>query len=89
MNQSLPDYLSEASELESELTSLRAAFHRTPELGNHEFKTAERIEQVLRACGLRPRRVLDTGVVATLHGSRPGPTRRSTATWSTWPRRPS
>lgn len=74
MKENNPDYLSEASELESELTSLRAAFHRTPELGNHEFKTAERIEQVLRACGLRPRRVLDTGVVATLHGSRPGPT---------------
>ena len=74
MKQNLPDYLSEAAELESELTSLREAFHRTPELGNHEFKTAERIEHTLRALGLRPRRVLDTGVVATLHGSRPGPT---------------
>ncbi|MBQ6403128.1 MAG: amidohydrolase, partial [Oscillospiraceae bacterium] len=74
MNQPLPDFLSEAAELESELTSLREAFHRTPELGNHEFKTAERIEHTLRALGLRPRRVLDTGVVATLHGSRPGPT---------------
>ena len=74
MNQSLPDYLSEAAELESELFSLRESFHRMPELGNHEFKTAERIEHTLRALGLRPRRVLDTGVVATLHGSLPGPT---------------
>ena len=73
MNQSLPDYLSEAAELESELFSLREAFHRMPELGNHEYQTAERIEHALRACGLRPRRVLDTAVVATLHGSRPGP----------------
>lgn len=74
MNQSLPDYLSEAAGLQAELFSLREAFHRTPELGNREFKTAERIEHTLRACGLRPRRVIDTGVVATLHGSRPGPT---------------
>ena len=74
MNQSLPDYLSEAAELESELFSLREAFHRMPELGNHEFKTAERIEHTLRALGLRPRRVLETGVAATLHGSLPGPT---------------
>ena len=53
MNQSFPDFLSEAAELESELTSLREAFHRRPELGNQEFKTAERIEQALRACGLQ------------------------------------
>ena len=74
MKENIPDYLSEAAELESELFSLREAFHRMPELGNHEFKTAERIEHTLRALGLRPRRVLDTGVVATLHGSLPGPT---------------
>ncbi len=74
MSQKLPDYLSEAGELRETLTELRAAFHRTPELGNREFQTAERIEQTLRAIGLRPRRMLDTAVVATLHGSRPGPT---------------
>lgn len=74
MKENIPDYLSEAAGLEAELFSLREAFHRTPELGNHEFKTAERIEHTLRACGLRPRRVLNTGVVATLHGCRPGPT---------------
>ena len=74
MKENLPDYLSEAAELESELFSLREAFHRMPELGNHEFKTAERIEHTLRALGLRPRRVLETGVAATLHGSLPGPT---------------
>lgn len=74
MKENIPDYLSEAAELESELFSLREAFHRMPELGNHEFKTAERIEHTLRALGLRPRRVLETGVFATLHGSLPGPT---------------
>ena len=74
MKENIPDYLSEAAELESELFSLREAFHRMPELGNHEFKTAERIERTLRALGLRPRRVLETGVAATLHGSLPGPT---------------
>ena len=74
MKEIIPDYLSEAAGLQAELFSLREAFHRTPELGNREFKTAERIEHTLRALGLRPRRVLETGVIATLHGSLPGPT---------------
>ncbi len=74
MNQAIPDYLSEAAQIQSELFSLRAAFHQDPELGNQEYHTAERIEKVLRSVGLRPRRVLDTGVEATLHGAKPGPT---------------
>lgn len=73
MNPSLPDYLTEAAQLGDTLSELRTAFHVNPELGNHEFQTAERIEQTLRALGLRPRRVAGTGVSATLHGNRPGP----------------
>ena len=73
MNQQLPDYLSEAAQLRGELAALREDFHRHPELGNHEYRTAERIEQTLRACGLRTKRVAGTGVMATLCGGRPGP----------------
>ena len=74
MKEIIPDYLSEAAQIEHELTELRKAFHRMPELGNHEFQTAARIERVLSSCGLRPKRILDTAVTATLHGAHPGPT---------------
>ena len=70
----MTDYLREARELASELFALRKAFHRHPELGNHEFETAKRIEAWLRECGIPTRRLLDTAVVGVLTGAREGET---------------
>jgi amidohydrolase len=56
-----------------ELIALRRDFHRHPELGFEEHRTAGVIEAYLKDLGLAPRRVAGTGVVATLGGSRPGP----------------
>jgi amidohydrolase len=56
-----------------EVIALRRDFHRYPELGFEEFRTAEVIESYLQALGLTTRRVAKTGVVAVLQGSRPGP----------------
>jgi len=56
-----------------ELIALRRDFHRHPELGFEEHRTAAVIEAYLKDLGLAPRRVAGTGVVATLQGSRPGP----------------
>lgn len=56
-----------------ELIALRRDFHRHPELGFAEFRTAGVIEAYLTDLGLAPRRIAGTGVVATLSGSRPGP----------------
>ena len=67
------DYLAEAEALAPELSALRHAFHREPELGNREFRTAERIEACLRALGIETERLLDTAVVGRLRGGRPGP----------------
>ena len=67
------DYLSEAQSLAPDLTALRRAFHMDPELGNQEFRTAERIEAALNGWGIPTRRLLDTAVVGRLDGALPGP----------------
>jgi len=67
------DWLREAEGLSDELTALRRAFHRCPELGNREYKTAERIEEVLHGCGVETERILGTAVVGRLRGAFPGP----------------
>lgn len=55
-----------------ELISLRRHFHTYPELGLQEYHTADFIETYLRELGLTPRRCTPTGVVADLHGGKPG-----------------
>ena len=67
------DYLAEARHLSGELAALRREFHREPELGNHEFKTAARIEHYLHEFGISTERILETAVVGRLKGAFPGP----------------
>lgn len=45
---------------------LRQDFHRWPELGNEEFRTAERILEELNGLGIDAERLLPTGIVGTL-----------------------
>lgn len=56
-----------------ELIALRRDFHRHPELGFEEHRTATVIESYLKALGLDPQRIAGTGVVAVLEGGAPGP----------------
>ena len=69
----MADYLREAFALSGELAGLRHAFHAEPEPGNREFRTADKIEEYLRACGVRTRRLLDTAVIGQLDGAEGGP----------------
>ncbi|MBQ4500612.1 MAG: amidohydrolase [Spirochaetales bacterium] len=62
------DYLAQAKSLEDRLSEIRKDLHRHPELGNEEFYTSRRIEEILKDMGLDVRRILDTALVATLHG---------------------
>lgn len=56
----------------SYLTALRREFHRHPELGLREFRTAARIEEELDRAGIPHTRVGETGVLGTLRGSGAG-----------------
>lgn len=56
-----------------EVIALRRDFHKHPELGFEEYRTAEVIESYLHQLGLTTNRVAKTGVVAVLKGDRPGP----------------
>jgi len=56
-----------------ELIALRRDFHRHPELGFEEHRTAGVIESYLADLGMPTRRMAETGVVALLEGSGPGP----------------
>ncbi len=58
----------------TELIGLYRDFHSCPELGFQEFRTQEQVIAYLSRCGLEPREIAGTGVVAELHGSQPGAT---------------
>jgi amidohydrolase len=60
-------------ELNSELIDLRRDFHRYPELGFKEYRTAETIENYLNKLAITTRRMTRTGVVALLEGAKSGP----------------
>ena len=63
-----------ADQLEPKVVAWRRDFHQHPELGNREFKTAEKIAAHLKSLGLDVRTgVAHTGVVALLKGGKPGP----------------
>lgn len=60
-------------ELNSELIHLRRDFHRHPELGFKEYRTAKTIENYLNNLGINTCRMTKTGVVGLLDGAKPGP----------------
>lgn len=57
--------------LRAELDLLRQDLHRHPELGNREYYTSALLEKTLTELGLEVHRMLDTALVATLHGTGP------------------
>lgn len=63
-----------AESLESKVITWRRDFHQNPELGNREFKTAEKVATHLRSLGIEVQTgVGKTGVVGILKGGKPGP----------------
>ncbi len=68
------DYLREANALFDYTQSLRRDFHRHPELGFHETRTAGIVAAQLKKLGMHVREgVGKTGVVGLLDGGQPGP----------------
>ena len=70
----MTDILTEARSIAPEIAALRHAFHRCPEIGNREHRTAARIEAELDKLGIPHRRLFGTAILARLEGGRPGRT---------------
>ncbi len=71
----MSDFYQAANEMFEYTQFLRRDFHRHPELGFNEFRTAGIVARELTALGLEVTSgVGKTGVVALLEGARPGPT---------------
>lgn len=68
------DVAREAEALAKEAIAIRRDIHAHPELGFQEFRTAQIIENRLKALNLRVRRCATTGVIGVLEGGRPGKT---------------
>jgi amidohydrolase len=63
-----------ANALESKVVQWRRDFHQNPELGNREFKTAEKIASYLQSIGIEVKTgIAKTGVVGILRGGKAGP----------------
>lgn len=63
----------EINAIESKVIEWRRDFHQNPELGNREFKTAEKIAAHLKSLGMKVQTgVAKTGVVGILEGKRKG-----------------
>lgn len=69
----MADFLAEAGSLAEYTRSLRRDFHRHPELGFQEVRTAGIVSRELNELGLEVTSgIAKTGVVALLEGARPG-----------------
>jgi amidohydrolase len=64
----------DAGPLEQELVGLRRDLHRHPELGFDEQRTSAVIRERMSNLGLLVRSLAGTGLIATLQGTKPGPT---------------
>jgi len=68
-----PNLEKDYSKIESKVVDWRREIHQNPELGNREFKTAEKIANHLKSLGIEIETgVAHTGVVGLLKGNKPG-----------------
>lgn len=67
------DIRARAHEISDEMLSWRRDFHAQPELSNNEFRTTEKIVELLKSFGCDSvERPLPTGAVAIIKGAKPG-----------------
>ena len=55
-------------EVDEYIIKTREYFHEYPELSFKEYKTADKIEEELKAMGLAPKRITETGIIADIKG---------------------
>lgn len=60
------DWLSQGKSIQPQLLDIYRDLHRHPELGNREFRTTEKIEEVLKELEIQTFRMTETGVIGYL-----------------------
>jgi len=71
----ISQFITESEALAEEIVAQRRDFHRHPELGFQEHRTAGVVADAMNGLGLKVRTgVAETGVIALLEGKRPSPT---------------
>lgn len=73
--QEAPDSVARlGASVDAHVLAWRRDIHQHPELGNREFRTSKLVADELRSLGLEVKTgIAHTGVVAILHGGKPGP----------------
>lgn len=67
------DLSTEFQAIEKKVIELRRHFHQNPELSNREFKTSDKIAEVLTELGIEfKRNIAKTGIVGIIKGEKPG-----------------
>ncbi len=60
------DWLKEAEKISDDIYEWREFFHKNAELGNKEYKTADKIEEILNSLNIKTTRILGTAVIGLL-----------------------
>lgn len=66
------DFISEAERIKPWMISVRRDIHAHPETGNHEYRTKDKITEILKELNIEVYPVLETGVIGVLHGREAG-----------------
>ena len=66
--------LEQAIAMKDEIISYRRTFHNNPEVGTELPKTKAYVMDKLREFGYEPKEICESGIVATIEGSKPGKT---------------
>ena len=66
--------MSQAREIEQDLITIRRTIHSNPEVGGVLPKTKSYVIEKLKEFGYEPKEICESGIVATIEGSKPGKT---------------
>lgn len=68
------DIMNQAKAIKEDLITYRRTIHSNPEVGESLPKTTQYVMDKLREFGYEPKEICESGVVATIEGSKPGKT---------------
>ena len=70
----MENMITQAQAMKEELLEIRRALHQNPEVGSSLPKTKAYVMEKLREYGYEPQEICESGIVATLKGTKPGKT---------------